>query len=78
MFEKVMHLSVLYCLCYVTDISIDMSEEQVAGERDKDLNEEEDIRLDGIREENWKDIAEEGDDKNKIHALRWEVYVKNK
>ena len=24
------------------------------------------------------DIAEEGDDKNKIHALRWEVYVKNK
>ena len=31
------------------------------------LNEEEYIIL---------DVAEEGDDKKKIHALRWEVYVK--
>ena len=65
--------SVFYCLCYVTDISTDMSEDQVAEEIDPDLNEEEDIRLDAIGEENWWDVAEEGDDKKKIHALRWEV-----
>ena len=29
MFVKVMYLSVFYCLCYDTDISIDISEEQV-------------------------------------------------
>ena len=31
-----------------------------------------------IREEHWRDIAEEGEDKKNIHALRWEVYVKEK
>ena len=51
MFGKGMYLSVFYCLCYVTDISTDMSEDQVAEERDPDPNEEEDIRLDEIREE---------------------------
>ena len=29
-------------------------------------------------EENYRDIAEEGDDKKKIHEMRWEVYVKEK
>ena len=46
--------------------------------RDPDLNEKEDIRLDEIREEHWRDVAEEGDDKKKIHALRWELYIKEK
>ena len=50
----------------------------MAEERDPDLNEEEDIRLDAIREYHWRDISEEGNDKKKIHALRWEVYVKDK
>ena len=40
------------------------------------LNEEEDIIIDEIREEHWRDVAEEGDDKKKIHVLRWEVYGK--
>ena len=31
-----------------------------------------------IREDNCMDVAEEGDDKKKIHSLRWEVYVKDK
>ena len=53
-----MYLYVFYCLCYVTDISTDMSEDQVAEERDPDLNEEEDIRLDAIMEEHWRDVAE--------------------
>ena len=53
------------------DISIDMSEEQVAEERDLDLNEEEDIRLDEIREEYWRDVSEEDENKKIIHALGW-------
>ena len=43
----------------------------MAEERDMDLNEEEDIRLGGIREENWRYVSEEGDDKNNIRSLRW-------
>ena len=44
----------------------------MAEERDPDLNEEENIRLDHkIREEHWRDVAEEGGNKKKIHALRW-------
>ena len=78
MFGKGMYLSLFYLLCYVTDISTDIPEGQVAEERDPDLNEEEDIVLDKIREEHWRDIAEEGDDKKRIHVLRWEVYVKDK
>ena len=50
--------------------------EHVVAERDLDLNEEEDIRLYEIREEHCRDVSEEGDDKNNIYALRWEVYVK--
>ena len=59
-----------YCLCYSNDRYTDMSEDQVAEERYPDLNEEEDIRLDLIKEEHWRDVAEEGDDKKKIHDLR--------
>ena len=47
-------------------------------DRDTELNEEEDIRLNVIREDHWRDVAEEGEDKKKIHALRWEVYIKDK
>ena len=35
-------------------------------ERDQDLNEEEDIILDAIREEHWRDVAEEGDNKRRF------------
>ena len=54
MFGKGMCLYVFYCLCYEMDISTDMSEEQVPEERDPDLNEEEDIKLDEIREEHGR------------------------
>ena len=50
----------------------------MAEERDPELNEKEDIRFDKIWEDHWRDIAEENDDKKKIHALRWDVYVKDK
>ena len=50
MFGKGVYLPVFYCLCYVIDISTYISEEQVSEERDLDLNEEEDIILDAIRE----------------------------
>ena len=33
--------------------------------------------MDEIREEHWRDVSEEGDYKKNIHALRWEVYVKD-
>ena len=72
-----MYLSLFYFLCYDKNVSIDMPEDQVAEERDPDLNEEEDIILDAIREENWRDVAEEVDKKKNIHALIWEVYVKD-
>ena len=75
-FGKCMYLSVFYCLCYVTDVSSDMSEDKVAEERDPDLNEEEDTRLDEIIEDHCNDFAEDGGDKNNIHAQIWEVYVK--
>ena len=38
----------------------------------------EDIRFDKIQEDHWRDIEEENDDKKNIHALRWNVYVKEK
>ena len=47
-------------------------------ERDPDLNKMEDIRFDEIREDPWRDLAEENDYKKKINALRWNVYVKEK
>ena len=50
----------------------------MAEKRDPDLNKKEEISLDEIREEYWRVIAEEGDGKKKIHALKWEVYVKDK
>ena len=51
MFVKDMYLFVFYCFCYVKYVSIDMLEYQVSEDRDPDLNEDEDIRLDPIREE---------------------------
>ena len=77
-FFKGVHLSVFYCLCYDTHINTDYSEEQVVEERDPDLNGMEDIRFDEIREDHWRDLAEGNDNKKKIHALRWYVYVKEK
>ena len=47
-------------------------------ERALDLNEMEDIRFDKIREDHWRDLAEENNDKKKIHVLIWCVYVKEK
>ena len=47
-------------------------------ERDPDLNEEEYIIMDEIRNDHWRDVAEKGDDKKNISALRWEVYIKYK
>ena len=51
-------------------------EDQLAEEIYQDLDEEEDTRLDAIREEHWRDVSEEGGNNKKIHALRWYVYVK--
>ena len=47
-------------------------------ERDPDLDEMDDIRFDETREDHWRDLAEESNDKKKIRVLRWCVYVKEK
>ena len=76
MFDNGMYLSFFNCLCYEMDVSTYMSEDQVLEERYPDLNEEDDTRMDEIRDEHWRNVAEEGDDKKKMHDLRWEIYVK--
>ena len=53
-----------------------MSEEQVLEERYPYLNKEEEIIMEDIREDNWRDVFEDANDKKKIHALRLEIYVK--
>ena len=50
----------------------------MAEERYPGLNEEEDIILDEIREDHWRDVDEESDDNKDINALSWDVYVKEK
>ena len=61
MFVKGMYLYVFYCMCYDNNISTYIPEEHVAEERDPDLNKMEDIRFDEIREDHWRDLAEESD-----------------
>ena len=78
MFGKVMFFSIFYCLCYVKDIYTEILEDQVAEERYPGLNEEEDIILDEIREDHWRDVDEESDDNKDINALSWDVYIKEK
>ena len=78
MFVKAMYLYVFYCLFYEMDVSKDMSEEKVSEERYPYLNEEEDIRIDEIRDEHWMDVSEEGENTKRIHGLGWGVYVKEK
>ena len=73
MFGKGMYLSVFYCVCYAKDRSTYMSEDHVEEGRYPDLNKEEDTRLDEIREEHMRYVAEDGEDKSKIHSLRWDV-----
>ena len=62
----------------IYNLTTDYSEEQVVEERDPDLDELDDIRFDKIREYHWRYLAEESNDKKKIHALRWCVHVKEK
>ena len=57
---------------------MDTLEEQVEEERHLYLNEEEDRRMENSRKENWRDVAEDDEDKCKIHVLRWYVYTREK
>ena len=78
MFVNGMYLSVFCCLCYEIVVSTDHLDQLVSEEIDPDLNEEQDTRIYTIREEHQRDVYEEGDDKKKIHAPRWGVYVEDK
>ena len=43
-----------------------------------DLNEEGGIKMDEIRDKHCRNVDEEGDNKKKMHALMWDIYVKYK
>ena len=78
-FERGVYLSIFYCLCFVQEISTDTVEEHVLEDRELDLDEEEDIRITYSREEHWRDVADDNEkDRSEIHALRWDVYMKEK
>ena len=75
MFKIGMYVYVFYCLCYVKYISTYILEEQVLEDRDPDLNEEENIRIEESRGGHWGDVSEYGEDKSNMHSLRWFVYT---
>ena len=76
MFERGVYLSLFHCLCYFKEMATNFSKEHVSEERYPDLTEEEDIIMNEIRENHWRDVSEECDNKKKIHALIRGVYVK--
>ena len=45
-------------------------------ERDTELNEEEDTRMEDSREEHWRDVDEDGKDKSNMCVLRGGVYTR--
>ena len=53
-----------------------MLEGQVLEEWYTDLNYEENTRISDSREEHLRDVAEDGEDRSKIRALRWDVYTR--
>ena len=54
-----------------------MLEEQVLEEIFPDLEKEEDIRIPDIREEHWRDVYDDNTkDRSKVHALRFDIYMK--
>ena len=55
-----------------------MLEGQVLEEWYTDLNYEENTRISDSREEHLRDVAEDGEDRSKIRALRWDVYTRYK
>ena len=75
-FVRGMYLAVFYCLCYIKERSTDVLKEHVLEEKDADLNDEEDIKIEYSRGNHWRDVAEDSDGKSKIHALGWYVYTR--
>ena len=47
-------------------------------ERYPDLDEEEYIIMMDSREEHWRDVDEDDEDRSMINYLRWDVYTKDK
>ena len=58
---------------------MDMLEGQKSREIYPDLKVDEDIMISNDRGQHWKDFLEDNhEDKEKYHALSWEVYIKDK
>ena len=52
---------------------MDMLKEKIPEEKDLDMNEQENITMKASREENWRDVAQYGQDNSNICALMWDV-----
>ena len=52
---------------------MDMLKENILEEKDLDMNEQENIIMKSSREENWRDVAQYGQDKSNICALMWDL-----
>ena len=52
---------------------MDMLKEKIPEEKDLDMNEQENIIMKSSREENWRDVAQYGQDNSNIRALMWDV-----
>ena len=50
-----------------------MLKENIPEEKNLDMNEQENIIIKSRRQENWRDVAQYGQDKSNIHALMWDV-----
>ena len=52
---------------------MDMLKEKMPEKIDLDMNEQENIIMKSSRDENWRDVAQYGQDESNIHALMWDV-----
>ena len=67
MYEKGMHLSIIYCLCFVEDISANMTEKQVMEETDPYLRGQEGLMVADDREDKRKEVEDkEKEDRGKL------------
>ena len=72
-----MYLSIFYCLYFVEEISVNISEKPVMEETYPYLEWGEYWGISDDIEEHWKEVEEEeNSDRVKCYYMRWEVYMK--
>ena len=80
--HKGYYVCVYVLLQFKTEDKIDNTEEQTELENDPDEEDEYEINIDDERERHWRNIFEDNeggvDDKEFLHAKRWDLYLNNK